>query len=38
MLFDSLIWTLCIYGWLITFVFFGLIYVIENIAQRLDKM
>ena len=37
MLFDSLFWTLCVYGWLATFIFFGMIYVLERIAQRLDK-
>jgi len=38
MLFDSLVWTLCIYGWLAVFIFFGLIYILERMAQRLDKM
>jgi surface polysaccharide O-acyltransferase-like enzyme len=37
MLFDSLFWTLCVYGWLATFIFFGMIYALERIAQPLDK-
>ena len=37
MLFDSLFWTLCVYGWLATFIFFGMVYVVENIGQRMDK-
>ena len=37
MLFDSLFWTLCVYGWLATFIFFGLIYILERIARPLDK-